>query len=280
MTSSVCSVSAHTNLISDGSLLNPKGGEFVTNIFITSADYDIRCESLRECLHEEKVKEDIFVPSKGPLDWKPLLKYPERQWRCGKSAKTLAQRWEDFEGFPPEVEAILRQCETLHEIEPWLIFPEWTVPLPGGSTHSQNDVWVLAKTPEGLVSITIEGKVDEPPDRTLEKWNCKGSPGKQERLEYLVSCLGLSSEPPDNIYYQFIHRTASAAIMAEEIGAKAAIMLVHSFSPTDKWFAEFCEFTRLFGIDDEKGVLGLAQARNGLPLYLGWVRGCKNCSTA
>ena len=29
-------------------------------------------------------------------------------------------------------------------------------------------------------------------------------------------------------------------------------MLVHSFSPTDKWFAEYCEFSHLFGIDSEK----------------------------
>jgi hypothetical protein len=43
------------------------------------------------------------------------------------------------------------------------------VPLPGGSTQSQNDAFVLARTPKGLVSITIEGKVSEPFGETLGK---------------------------------------------------------------------------------------------------------------
>ena len=106
------------------------------------------------------------------------------------------------------------------------------------------------------------------------------SDGKRERLQYLMSCLALSSRPPDYVYYQLIHRTASAVIMAEQCSAMAAIMLVHSFSPTDKWFSDYCEFSRLFGIEGEIGVLGVTRARNGLPLYLGWVSGCKRYLSA
>lgn len=215
----------------------------------------------------------IFVPSACPSDWKALLADPEKQWACGKSARTLAHCWEDCEGFPSEVRKILRQSDGLREIEPLLIFPEWKVPLPGGVSASQNDVWVLAKTPDGLVSIAVEGKVDESFDRTLEDWKSGASPGKQERLEYLVSCLGLNCEPPGHIYYQLMHRTASAIIEAERFGTKAAVMLVHTFSPTNKWFTEYCEFSRLFGIEAEIGVLGTTRARNELPLYLGWVHG-------
>ena len=121
--------------------------------------------------------------------------------------------------------------------------------------------------------------MDEPFDHPIGKWYDGGS-NKKKRLRYLMSRLALSSMPPDHIYYQLIHRTASAVIMAEKIGAKAAVMLVHSFSPTDKRYWDFCEFSRLFGIDTEIGVLGMAQARNGLPLYLGWVRGCKRYLSA
>ena len=217
----------------------------------------------------------IFVPSACPNDWKAFLADPDKQWARGKSARALAHCWEGCKGFPPEVRKILSQSDALREIEPLLIFPEWKVPLPGRGSASQNDVWVLAKTPDGLVSIAVEGKVEEPFDRTLEEWKANASPGKQKRLEYLVSRLGLNYEPPGHIYYQLLHRTASAIIEAERFGTKAAVMLVHTFSPEDKWFTEYCEFSRLFGIEAKIDVLGMTRARNELPLYLGWVHGDK-----
>lgn len=50
-------------------------------------------------------------------------------------------------------------------------------------------------------------------------------------------------------------------------------MLVHAFSPMDKWFKEYSEFAELFGIEARIGVLMETRARNGLPLFLGWVHG-------
>ena len=219
---------------------------------------------------------DILVPSAGPGDWKGLLAKPEQQWARGKSARTLAHCWEDCGGFPAEITTILRH-PTLREIKPLLIFPEWKVPLPGGRSPSQNDVWVLAKAEDGLVSIAIEGKVDEPFGQTLGKWKEKASPGKKDRLEYLISCLGLNAEPPDTIHYQLMHRTASAVIEAERFDAKAAVMLVHSFSQKNAGFREYRNFGRLLGIAEaEAGVLGTTRGgRNNLPLYLGWVCGDK-----
>ena len=221
----------------------------------------------------------ILVPSTGPDDWKALLADPEKHWVRGRSARTLAHCWEASKGFPPEIGKILGQCCVLRDIEPLLICPEWKVPLPGGNRPSQNDIWVLARTPDCLVSITIEGKVDESLGPTLKEWKADTSPGKQKgkqkRLKYLVSCLGLCSEPPGHIRYQLMHRAASAVIEAERFGACAAVMLIHSFSETDQGFVDFSEFCRLFGIEAEIGVLGATRARNGLPLYLGWVRGDK-----
>lgn len=215
----------------------------------------------------------ILVPSKGPNDWKAHLADPEKHWARGRSARTLAHCWEDCEGFPPEIGAILGQADALRDIEPLLICPEWKVPLPGGDRASQNDVWVLAGTPDRRVSIAIEGKVDESFGPPLEKWKANASPGKRERLEYLVECLGLESEPPGYVYYQLMHRAASAIIEAERFGADAAVMLIHSFSQTDQGFVEFREFSSLFGIEAETGVLAGTRARNELPLYLGWVHG-------
>lgn len=217
----------------------------------------------------------ILVPSAGPGDWKCLLANSEKHWARGKSARTLAHCWEDCEGLPAEVCTVFKQTEALQDIEPLLALPEWKVRLPGSGKTSQADLWVLAKTrtPHGLVSIAVEGKVDETFGPTLERWRAGASDGKQKRFEYLLSCLGLESDPPGQIRYQLMHRAASAVIEAERFGAVAAVMLVHSFSRTNKWFGEYREFCRLFEIEAEIGVLGTTQARDELPLHFGWVRG-------
>lgn len=112
----------------------------------------------------------ILVPSHGPSDWRALLAEPEKQWAEGYSAKTLAHCWEDAKGFPPEVRAILSSDPVLARTEPLLILPEWQVPLPGGKTRSQNDIWILGRSGEDLVSIAVEGKVEEPFGPTLGEW--------------------------------------------------------------------------------------------------------------
>jgi hypothetical protein len=49
------------------------------------------------------------------------------------------------DGFPREIDAALSQVPVIANAWPHLIFPEWKVPLPGGSRALQNDVWVLAR---------------------------------------------------------------------------------------------------------------------------------------
>lgn len=101
----------------------------------------------------------VYVPSGGPGSWQALLADPVKHWATGYSARTLAHSWEDQDGFPPEIIAILQQQAALANAKPLLIFPEWKVPLPGGTRPSQNDVWVLAKSSTGIISIAVEGKV-------------------------------------------------------------------------------------------------------------------------
>jgi len=215
----------------------------------------------------------VYVPSSGPGDWRALLADPIKHWARGYSARTLAHRWEDQDGFPSEIKDILSQHAIMAKAEPLLIFPEWKVSLPGGSRPSQNDVWILAKSGDDLISITIEGKVDEPFDKTVGEWKADASPGKDKRLKYLLEVLSLQDPVPDSIYYQLVHRTASAVIEAERFGASHAVMLVHSFSPEQQWFDEFSNFSSLFGLTAEIGRLMTTKARNGLPLHLGWVHG-------
>lgn len=219
------------------------------------------------------MQKKIITPSAGSQDWKALLADPEKHWASGYSARSLAHSWENAYGFPSEVAAVLSQNSSLRGIEPLLIFPEWKVPLPGRITASQNDAWVLAKCESGLVSIAIEGKVEEPFDKSIGDWIAGSSPGKLVRLNFLTELLGITQPIPNTVYYQLLHRTASAVVEAERFGATQAAMLVHSFSPTNRWFEEYKAFVALLGATAEPGKLTTVKARNNLPLHLAWVHG-------
>ena len=156
---------------------------------------------------------------------------------------------------------------------PLLVVPEHKVPLPGGRKESQNDVFVLGSTPSGLVSICIEGKVNESFGEPVSKWGPDSSPGKQKRFQYLTETLGLEDVDLSNIYYQLLHRTASAIIEAKRFHASTAVMLVHSFSEEHKWFPEFGEFAKAMGASAELNSIHSCGSRSGVNLFIGWVVG-------
>jgi len=189
----------------------------------------------------------IYIPATSAEQWAQLLAEPMKHWRVGFSARTLAYSWQEAQGFPSEVQAVLSAVEPFSDIELLLALPEHQVPLPGGSRPSQNDIWVLARAGNALVSIAVEGKVAEPFGPTVEEWLAEGSPGKATRLEFLCSQLGICAPVPGQVRYQFLHRAASAVIEAKRFCASHAIMLVHSFSEARQWFQDYSAFAALFG---------------------------------
>ena len=132
---------------------------------------------------------------------------------------------------------------------------------------------MLAKSADQLVTITIEGKVDEPFDKPVSEWYRNPSAGKVKRLEFLCSELNVPADDVMEIPYQLLHRTVSAKLLARQFQAGIALMLVHSFSPQDMWFGEYAKFAALFGIKAEIGNVQHAQLFDGLVLYMGWVKG-------
>lgn len=222
----------------------------------------------------------IYVPTSGPSDWQRLLADPVLHWREGYSAKCLADRWESSSGIPAEVRALLEGIVP----DPRLLFafPEHKVPLPGSSRgESQNDVFALVRGGTTNVAVMVEGKVDEPFDRKLSDWLKNASPGKLGRLDFLAGSLGLrASEIPETVHYQLIHRTVSALVEAERYKADAAAMIVHSFSPTTKWFEQFSAFCRLLGVDPEPGKIYRANTSTRVPLHVGWARGAQAAKAA
>jgi hypothetical protein len=112
-----------------------------------------------------------------------------------------------------------------------LALPEHKVPLPGGATQSHHDVFALVRHADQTCAAMIEGKVDEPFDKTVSEWLADPSEGKQIRLQYICDLLGLIDEPPLHLRYQLLHRTASALIEARRFKTDEAAMIVHSFFP-------------------------------------------------
>jgi len=107
----------------------------------------------------------IYIPTSSPEDWRHLLAEPEKQWRSGYSAKTLAECWEMSNGFPEELLDLFSRSTNpaLNKLELLLAIPEYQVNLPGGRRPSQNDLFVLARASDGqMVTIMVEGKVAEP----------------------------------------------------------------------------------------------------------------------
>ena len=110
------------------------------------------------------MKNRIYIPAIKPEDWRHLLAEPEKQWRDGYSAKSLAVAWHQNNGFPQEIRKAFDSSgyEIFENAELLLAIPEHKVPLPGGGYPSQNDIFVLAKGNGQLISISVEGKVSEP----------------------------------------------------------------------------------------------------------------------
>jgi len=220
----------------------------------------------------------ILIHSKGPEDWKQLLADPELHWKPGASAMSLALSWEKAVGeFPPEIKKLFRKSGfvEISELEPLLIIPELKVPLPGGTRASQTDVFVLAKGNAGLVPIAVEGKVDETFGPKVSEKRMKASPGQTERLDFLQEKLGLE-DLPGNIRYQLVHRTVSAILLAEQYGAHAAVMLVHSFSQKKdglNHFEDFQEFLKLFHVAAESDTLLQIDSIPNIRLFTGWCSG-------
>ena len=226
------------------------------------------------------MKKRIYVPSAGVDDWRRLTASPEIHWKEGYSARSLAYSWESATGFPTRVKATLDSCCDLKELELLLVIPEHTVALAGSGKGSQNDAWVLAGNQNGLISIAVEGKVDESFDKTLGRWkdwdedSTETRTNKEHRVREICKMLDIEI-PPDEIRYQLLHRCASAILEALRFRAPKAMLLIHSFSPEKKWMEDFQNFVQLFGLTykgDENEVV-FKTLSNGISLYFSWVSG-------
>jgi len=221
----------------------------------------------------------FYIPASNPEDWKPLLAKPDKHWRTAYSAKALAYCWQEANGFPAEVKKVFKNSsiDLFQDTQMLVAFPEYKVPLPGGKRASQNDIFILAKSKEQLISIAVEGKVDESFGEIVSKWKLKDRGGKEDRLKFLCDVLQLDVDRIDHIRYQLLHRTASAVIEAKKFNARSALMLVHAFKKTkenyDQSFRDYGQFLELFGAEGKSDSIVSGGDIDSINLYFGWVRG-------
>jgi hypothetical protein len=215
----------------------------------------------------------ILIPAHSPDDWKQFLADPVKHWKTGYSARALAYCWQEAGEIPKDMISVLEQVPVLKGIKTVIAIPEYKVALPGGSRASQNDIWVLGETPSKLVSIAVEGKVSETFGVTVGEWFQNKTSGKEKRLQFLCSELGLPYPPPEEVRYQLLHRTVSAILEAKRFKTTEAVMVVHTFSPTNEWLEDYQYFLSLLGVSAGVNQAVSIKLFNGINLTLAWVHG-------
>lgn len=210
----------------------------------------------------------LYVPTVDAQSWQALLADPDKHWRTGYSARTLAHCWEAADGLPPEIAALFGP-----DTELLIAIPEHKVSLRDAGRESQTDVFALVKSNNRTIAVAVEGKVNESFGPTIKDWYVDPSLGKQQRLAFLCGLIGVKCPPPDHVHYQLFHRTASAVIEAEGFKTDDAAMIVHSFSPDNKWLDAYAAFLGLFGLNGNPGELVSKRLPSGRTLYFGWAKG-------
>jgi hypothetical protein len=153
-------------------------------------------------MHKHLTMARIYIPTKSANDWRALLAEPDKHWREGYSAMCAALCWEAASGLPEEIGMLFGVDSEL-----LLAIPEHKVPMPGRGRESQCDVFALLRQGDGLVSVAVEAKVDEPFGPTVGEWLDAGGQGRIDRLRALCEIIEVPYPPPRNLRYQLFHRT-------------------------------------------------------------------------
>lgn len=212
----------------------------------------------------------LHVPLLKPEDVIPHLAKADH-WKSGHSAQELAIAWsQSSTDFPPAVRAVLSSVPEYSDAELVDGFFEREIELGSAGRNSQADILVLAGLHQEIGIIAVEGKVNETFREFVKDWST--TPGKQVRLERLTQTLGLDVANVGGIRYQLLHRTASAIYEAKRYRCRHAMMLVHSFSPTHRWFEDFAAFSSLMNQPVSiPGSVSIAKVCEGISLRLAWV---------
>jgi hypothetical protein len=215
----------------------------------------------------------ILIPATKPEDWAVFLADRNKQWKDGYSAKSLAESWQNANDLPSKIKSVLLKTldGKFSDLEMLIGIPEYKVNLPGGNRASQNDLFVLARTDQEMVSIMVEGKVTESFGQLVEDWREDASGGKKVRLDSLCCLLHLDQRVIGKIRYQILHRTASAILTANRYHCKIAMVLVHSFDQNNASFNDYTEFLKLYNLEAQLDNIVGPVSLGEVDTYWGWI---------
>lgn len=125
----------------------------------------------------------------------------------------------------------------------------------------------------GLAVLAVEAKVNEPFGPTVGEKRAQATPSQKKRLEYLESLLGVPVPFADDVRYQLLHRTASAILIAHQFHAANAVLLIHSFSPNEKWHEDFEAFCLAMGAEILTANVYQVSRFSNPALFLAWCTG-------
>jgi hypothetical protein len=207
-----------------------------------------------------------------PEDIIPYLVAQEYHWAEGYSAYELSYRWIEAGAIPVSVDSVLSQSPDLRGIRLINGFFEFQVGLNTRGHASQTDLMAFVDTENGAALLAVEGKVKEGFGLSVGTWN--KTLGKDDRIWSLCDLLGLFYDDLAylNVKYQLVHRTASAVLEAQRRGIHRAVMLVHSFDPSNSHFRDFHCFSDLFGSAvKEPDQISEFKTVGGVELSFAWV---------
>jgi hypothetical protein len=127
----------------------------------------------------------------------------------------------------------------------------------------------------GLVVLAVEGKESEPfGDDIVTDWIAKTKTG-HDRLALVCNTIGLPTTTVGSVRYQLLHRAAAAVIEARRLGAPHAVLLVHSFSPTQAHLGAYQSFVALYEREAGANETVELAAVDGVMLHAAWVSDSK-----
>jgi hypothetical protein len=219
----------------------------------------------------ENVIRRLHVPLVKPADLVPHLAKQEAHWKAGYSDQELAIAWAGAGNtFPSRVRHVLDTAPEYVGAEMIDGFFEREVDLQSHGRNSQTDLMIVTALRNELAIVAVEGKVEESFAGFVSEWN--DSPGKQHRLEQLCRTLQLDPTDVGGLRYQLFHRTASAIYEARRYRCRHALMLVHSFSETHRWFEDFAAFAQAMQMPVASyDLCSPARVFEGINLRLAWV---------
>ena len=218
----------------------------------------------------------FLIPAKGFEAWKAPLSGSGKLWDKGYAERALACCWDEAQGFPKSVTDVFEQSpfSVFHKMEFLLGIPGHKAPLPNdGGPPAQDDLFILARSRDELIAITVEAMVFETFGDQISEWTMGPFHGKLTRLEFLIDLLEINNKDISHIRDGLLHQAASTLLEARNYCATRALMLVHSFSLEKEWFDDYAAFAALYGHKAAPNAIIEVGEISGIKFYLGWVTG-------